>query len=54
MNLFFIFLIICLLLIFLCLLSKCFENSYMARLNHIDEEKSVNVLDFDVRDVPVA
>lgn len=44
-----VFIIIIIVLVVLCLVSKCFENSYMARVRRTTEQLDSNSqLDFDI------
>jgi len=43
-----IFIIIIIAMIVLCIVSKCFENSYMARVRRTPDQLDSNTLDFDI------
>lgn len=43
-----IFIIILVVLLVLCIVSKCFENSYMARVRRVQVQLDSNKLDFDI------
>ena len=53
MTLFTVFMVIIIVMIVLCIVSKCFENSYMARIKKIQEPSENIELDFDIQGVPL-
>lgn len=53
MTLFTIFIVIVIVMVVLCIVSKCFENSYMSRVRNIQEQPEDNELDFNIKGVPL-
>jgi hypothetical protein len=53
MTLFAIFMVIIIVMIVLCIVSKCFENSYMARVRKIQEQTENDELDFNINRIPL-